>query len=122
MTVAQRNSAPVVEKMYQFVLWLVPTVEKFPRSQKFLLGDRIETAALDVLNYLVDAAYSGAGQRTAILNAANRDLEKLRFMFRLAFDLRHIDIRRYEFAAKAIDEIGRMVGGWRKASHGSAAH
>ena len=23
-------------------MWLVPTVEKFPRSQKFLLGDRIQ--------------------------------------------------------------------------------
>jgi hypothetical protein len=35
--------------MYRFLLWLVPTVEKFPRSQKFLLGDRIQTTALDVL-------------------------------------------------------------------------
>ena len=25
--------------MFRFVLWLVPTVEKSPRSQKFLLGD-----------------------------------------------------------------------------------
>ncbi len=29
------------EAMYRFTLWLVPTVEKFPRSQKFLLGDRL---------------------------------------------------------------------------------
>ena len=28
--------------MYGFVLWLVPTVEKFPRRQKFLLGDRLQ--------------------------------------------------------------------------------
>ena len=35
--------------MYRFMLWLVPTVEKFPRSQKFLLGDRIQSTALDVL-------------------------------------------------------------------------
>jgi hypothetical protein len=26
-----------------------PAVEKFPRTQKFLLGDRIQTTALDVL-------------------------------------------------------------------------
>ena len=32
--------------MYRFLLWLVPTVEKFPRSQKFLLGDRIQATAL----------------------------------------------------------------------------
>jgi hypothetical protein len=39
--------------MYQFIVWLVPTVEKFPRSQKHLLGDRIEATALDVLQALV---------------------------------------------------------------------
>jgi hypothetical protein len=31
---------PGLEAMYRFTLWLVPTVEKFPRGQKFLLGDR----------------------------------------------------------------------------------
>ena len=41
--------------MYRFVLWLVPTVEKFPRRQKFLLGDRLQATALDVLERLVEA-------------------------------------------------------------------
>jgi hypothetical protein len=36
--------------MYRFFPWLVPTVEKFPRSRKFLLGDRIQATALDVLD------------------------------------------------------------------------
>jgi hypothetical protein len=29
----------------------VPTTEKFPKSHKFTIGDRIEIAALDVLTY-----------------------------------------------------------------------
>ena len=28
-----------LERFYQFVLWLIPTVEKFPKAQKLLLGD-----------------------------------------------------------------------------------
>jgi len=36
-----RQTGPALEAHFQFLLWLVPTVEKFPRSQKFLLGDRI---------------------------------------------------------------------------------
>lgn len=44
--------------MYCFQLWLVPTVEKFPRSQKFLLGDRIQATALDVLERLIEATYT----------------------------------------------------------------
>ena len=50
-----RETGPALEAHYRFILWLVPTVERFPRSQKFLLGDRIQGSALDVLELLVEA-------------------------------------------------------------------
>ena len=50
-----RAHGPALEKAYQFMLWLIPTVEKFPRGQRFLLGDRIQVTALDVLEGLVEA-------------------------------------------------------------------
>lgn len=40
---------------YRFVVWLVPTPERFPRSQKFLLGDRMQHTTLDVLERLIEA-------------------------------------------------------------------
>ena len=98
----------------QFLLWLVPTVEGFPRSQKFLLGDRIQSTALDVLERLVEATYTRA--RSGLLVQANLGVEKLRFLFRLAMDLKLLDLRRYEHAARSLDDIGRMIGGWRKAN------
>lgn len=104
---------PALERHYQFVLWLIPTLEKMPRAQKFLLGDRLQTLALQVLDDLIAATYSKA--RRAPLQQANLGLEKLRIMLRLAFDLHHIDLRRYEFAARSLDETGRLVGGWLKA-------
>jgi len=109
---AARATGPALEAMYQFLLWLVPTLEKFPRSQKFLLGDRLQAQALSVLDSLIAATYSR--ERAGHLRAANLELEKLRFGMRLAKDLRHLDFSRYEFAARAIEEIGRLVGGWLK--------
>lgn len=105
--------------MYRFLLWLTPTLEKFPRSQKFMLGDRIQTASLDVLERLVEATYDR--NRADKLAAANLGVEKLRIMFRLASDLRHLDPRRYEHAARSLDDIGRMIGGWRKADNAKKA-
>src|SRR3984893_6693960 len=55
---ASRQISPALERAYQFLAWLVPTLDKFPRRQKFLLGDRIENTALDVLEGLVEAAYT----------------------------------------------------------------
>ena len=44
-------------------VWLVPTVERFPRSQKFLLGDRIQSTAMDIPEQLVEAAYTRQRRR-----------------------------------------------------------
>ena len=108
-----RGTGPALESHYRFLLWLVPAVERFPRSQKFLLGDRIQRTALDVLESLIDATYTR--QRGHHLARANLGLEKLRFLFRLAHDLRILDHRRYEHAARCLDETGRRLGAWSKA-------
>lgn len=111
-TDAARKTGPALEAMYRFVVWLIPTLDKLPRSQKFLLGDRIQATALDVLERLIEATYSKARERS--LGEANLGIEKLRFLFRICVDLRYLDPRRYEHAARALDEIGRMIGGWIK--------
>ena len=109
-----RRTGPAVEAHYQLLNWLMPTIARFPREQRFLLGDRIQATALDVLEALIEATYTR--ERRAHLARANMGLEKLRFFFRLAHEQRHLDARRYEHAARAIDEVGRLVGGWAKAS------
>jgi hypothetical protein len=113
MTDNARRTGPALEAHQRFILWLVPTVEKFPRWQKFLLGDRLQATALDVLEALIEATYTR--DRRSHLARANLGLEKLRVFCRLATELRHLDPRRYERAARSIDEIGRPVGRWQKA-------
>lgn len=107
-----RTTGPVLESHYQLIKWLLPTLEKFPRSQKFLLGDRIQKTALVILKHLIDATYSKSKRRP--LQAANLNLEKLRFLIRLSHDMKYIDGRRYEYAAHQINDIGKQIGGWNK--------
>ncbi len=38
----------VVPRTNDLILWLVPRLKEFPRDQRFLLGDRIQTSALGV--------------------------------------------------------------------------
>ncbi|MBI5590824.1 MAG: diversity-generating retroelement protein Avd [Deltaproteobacteria bacterium] len=101
-----------VTRLYDFILWMIPKLEKFPRNQKFLLGDRMENLMLDILELLIEATYSRNKQPA--LFAANMKLEKLRYLIRLAKDLKLISVKGYEFSANAMDGIGRSVGGWLK--------
>ena len=97
-----QHAGIVQERVYRFVLWLMPAVDKFPRSQKFLLGDRIQSLALEVLEGLVGATYTR--ERRPILTRVNLHLDKLRVLLRLAKDLRHLDLRRYEHAIGTTEE------------------
>ena len=119
MTDNSKRTGAAIEAHYQFLTWLVSTIEKFPKSHKFTIGDRIETLALNVLEALIEATYTK--ERTQHLRRANLGIEKLRFLLRLAADLRLLDRRRYEYAARTLDDTGRLVGGWLKADKASSS-
>jgi hypothetical protein len=113
MTDHAKRTGPAVEAHYQFLLWLFPAVERFPKSQKFVFGDRILNISLGVLDSLLAATFTR--DRKFHLSQANLGIDKLRFLLRMATDLRLLDLRRYEHAARSLDEIGRLIGGWSKA-------
>jgi len=107
-----------VQKCYDLVLYLLQRIEKFPRAHKFTVGDRLAAAVLDVLEDLVAAAYSR--DKRELLGRANLRLHRVRFLVRLAKDLRALPLGSYEHAAERIDEVGRLVGGWRRSRGGGA--
>ena len=37
-----------ITKLYDLLLWMIPKLDKFPRSQKFVLGDKIENLTIDI--------------------------------------------------------------------------
>ena len=100
----------VITKVYDLILWSCHHTSKFPRNHRFVLGDRIERNLYGLLETLIRAKYSK--NRRGLLEDANMDLEILRFQMRLAKDLQCLKVESYAFAARSIDEIGRMVGGW----------
>lgn len=102
----------LVTQAYDLLLWLINHVGKFPRSHRFVLGERIETTMLTVLMLLVEAAYSR--EKRPLLQRANLELEKLRMLIRLGKDLGFTSVAQYEHASKALLRLGQQVGGWIK--------
>jgi hypothetical protein len=100
----------VITKTYDLILWSCSHTSKFPRNHRFVLGERIERNLYNLLETLIRAKYTKNRQR--LLEEANLSLEILRFQMRLAKDVQCLKLNSYGFAAKAIDEIGRLIGGW----------
>jgi hypothetical protein len=108
----QTQELTAVTKTYDLVKWLIPTVQKYPRDYRFSLGEKTESAVLNVLMLLLDAKVTR--DKAGLLTAANRELEKTRWLIRLAKDFNLISLKQYEFAAQQMIEVGQQIGGWRK--------
>ncbi len=99
-----------VQSCHDVLRWLIPQLDKFPRSRRFTLGEQLESGLLEVLELLVDAAYSR--NKESSLKRANVRLEVVRHMWRLAHELKVMATRQYEHGAKLLDDLGRQIGGW----------
>lgn len=69
-----------LNKLYDLILWIIPVLEKFPRNQQYLIGDRIETMLLDVMELIVQAIYTR--NKAQLLYSANLKIETLRHLVR----------------------------------------
>ena len=97
-----QHELTAITKAYDLVLWSCRHTARFPRSHRFVLGERIERNLYDLLEGLVQARYTR--ERRPLLVQANLTLEVLRFQVRLAKDLQCLRTNSYGFAAKALDE------------------
>jgi hypothetical protein len=50
------------------------------------------------------------------LRQADKTLTKLRLYTRLSYDLQCINMGKFEHSARRLDEIGRLLGGWQRAT------
>ncbi len=101
-----------VTRSYDLSLWLLQRTGGFSRAHRHTLGTRIEEASLEVLELLIEAGYSR--EKIPPLERANRRIERLRYLIRLAHDLKLLAPNQYVFASEALFVLGSEVGSWRK--------
>ena len=97
---------------YDFVKWLFDRTEKFPKSVRHTLTNRMENLALDVQSGIMEARYTT--KKESILRRADLKKDELQILLRLSHDRGYLSRKSYEHASELVHEAGRMLGGWRK--------
>jgi len=106
------KQSPIFVRTYDLLRWLIPMTVKFPRQQRFVLAEAVQRTALRFQESLIEAAR--ATDPLPLLHGADTDLTKLRFYLRLCRDLELMSMGQYEHAARMVNEVGRLLGGWQK--------
>lgn len=109
----------ILEKLYELILWMFPLINKFPQKQRFVLGQQLQNCILNILTNIIQANHEQ--NKAVVLKQVSVELDKFRYLFRLAKDLKFMNARQYQFGAEKANEVGKMLGGWIKVSTGYRA-
>lgn len=109
----ERKQSPIFTRASDFLLWLMEHTEKFPKSERFRMAKRLEDCAFKFYELLILATRSTKKKRQLLLEA-DVELEKLRLYIRISQRRRLTNLSQYQFAANALVEIGKLLGGWLK--------
>lgn len=108
-----RMQSPLFSKTTDFMIWLLDHTEKFPKSERFRMGKRLEDSVFQFYELLIEATRSTKRKR-ALLVQADVELEKLRLFIRMSQRRKLTSISQYHFAAGFLVELGKLLGGWLK--------
>ena len=105
------QESPIFVKTDQLLMWLVRCTEKFPRSQRFKMAQRIEEPAF-AFQESIQAAVKLKDRQHLI--QADVQLSLLKRRLRMAQEMELITLKQYEHAARQTAEVGRLLGAWLK--------
>jgi hypothetical protein len=106
------KESPIFTKTYDLLRWLLPATVTFPRQHRFVLAAAVQRVTLQFQERLIEAAR--VPDPRPKLQQADTDLTKLRLYLRLCRDLKLMSPGQYGHAARMVNEVGRLLGGWLK--------
>lgn len=106
----------IYQKIYDLIVYSMPIVNRLPKSQRFVLGQRMQNSMLNIASLIVKANKLRSKQN--VLYEIDIELEQLRLLIRVAKDMKYLPMRKYENHSQKVDEIGRLLGAWIKKVQG----
>lgn len=112
-----RSEMPIFTRTFDFLSWLLPATNHFPRAQRHTFTRRLLDAAFDLREHLEEANLRRQGRpRLERLKQADEALARIRVYIRLAVRWGWLSDGQYKHVAAMVVEIGRLLGGWQKAT------
>ena len=106
----------IFTRTFDLLTWLLPATNNFPRAHRHSFTQRLLDAAFDLRERLEEANLRKGPERHERLCRGDEALARLRLYLRLAARWGWLSAGQYGHVAKMAVEIGRLLGGWQKAT------
>lgn len=109
---ATYDNLPVFKASYTLLLILFSGMRHMQRDLRFTLGERIKNEMLDLVINIYRA--NSRADKKALLLSARENIEMVRMLLRLAFDLKQFPVKDFALASEKVENISKQLTAWEK--------
>ena len=96
-----------------YKLW-IGYLAHFDKSFKYGIGAKIDALFIETMKNLFVASHTGSERKRIFLTKASDTFDILKFLMQVVWEIKILDNKKYITISEKLNEIGRMLGGWRK--------
>ena len=86
----------------------------FPKPKRYTLGQNLDNITLEIIKQVVSAGYVARERKLPAVEKAIALTNVVKILLRLAKDTKTLDNKKYLILESNLQEIGRMLGGWKR--------
>jgi hypothetical protein len=109
-----REDIPLTAKFYSLYRLIYLWLKHFPKKERYTLGENLERTILELLTGISFTNQLPNALKEPQIMKLSAQNETLKILFRLAQDIKVLNLQQYLTAQSHLQETGRMLGGWLK--------
>jgi len=103
------------EKSHQLALAIYESTRGFPDNEKFCIVSQMRRCSVSIPSNIAEGfKRDGLNDSLRFYNISEGSLEELKYQTLLAKDLKYITEEKYNQLAVLMDEVGKLIYGWKK--------
>lgn len=104
----------VVEKTKSaYKLWL-DFLKHIPKTSRYTLGSKISELFVTCLEIIFSAQYQAGQEKISSIIKVIGKIDLIKFFLQISWEVKILKDSQYLEISQLLDEVGRMLGGWRR--------
>ncbi len=111
---AEVQEMSLFQKAYDLYRVLHEATKKYSKGDRYSIGEETKKKVLEVIEAITKAGHAKKEWKVSLIEQAVISLELVKVFTRLGYDTRSLNQQQYLEIQERIQEIGRMLGGWKR--------
>jgi len=83
------------------------------KTQRYSIGNRIDALFIESIEAISQATFIARHEKEPWVRLAIRKLDTSKLLLQILWETKSLETKRYIILSEKLDEVGKMLGGWR---------